>query len=968
MNSVIEFVVRFDEFVNVDLFRQGMYSVRGRFFYENDLDTSNAGREIDEKTGAVKEEKTFALPYNILSTNLDALPSKPTPSMRSLSTSPESSSASTSPTKNMSIPPFIDDRLQAFSTRSFRVQFCDQRESMNDACLFRLEVDASRRPPVFLELQLMFAEYNSKDEFARKAAPILDDYKLVATRLLILKDVYTQGIHWYTPVTFDDQHFALFHMVIHSTLIDFRFRPTLRSLSVKNQFGEQDVVFATITNLAQQLYDKGHRLPDGSYRPHTPGEMKRIADQNHAFYLKSLIHAYNQLAVAYAEFAGLQLPNTPFRIAPTGQFDMSLVKPLEFSSEVAVYQPRKSTTPTNEADGKVDRPPFRFPAVSNLSDRLGALTADSVANTITSDVATVAGSIFQLWSLFCTACVQTPAPITEYLRHKWDSRSKERAASCVFREVKAHKQLCEVAETDLAETHDRVAAVARKAPHIDAVSPLFVREQDAQSELENAVVFFDETYIEPSSLVAKKSNSLSVVESKEKAAEANRENVGTEANIDPQVSPKMQPHHNANADADADADANADADAGADVDTGTDTDAKVAVEADMPPSPTSPPVVEVRRSDDTEVDAHDIDEELSVTFTDHSLDREPVEVEPEARMQPSSSTTDLATDVADDLTPPSTPNPVTVKDTTSNNAVIDADIPAAADKKQTSKNRLREPILSRSQVELSYPGRHVFVLVHGYQGNSWDMRLFRNMLSMSFPHHVYLLSSCNQDDTECDIATLGQNLAEEVANFIHMNVSRHLGRLSFVAHSLGGLIVRSALACDELKPYLSKCYTFVTLATPHCGYLFSDNSILDTGMWLLKKWNKSVCLGQLSLTDTDNMEDSYVAKLSENNSLSHFRNVFLLSSLQDKYAPFHSARIELHDAAMSDPKRGPVFRKMAQNLQQSLENVIVKRLDISFVHRKRSVDTFIGRSAHIYFLDQRLYMRMLLMVYEQYFW
>jgi hypothetical protein len=55
---------------------------------------------------------------------------------------------------------------------------------------------------------------------------------------------------------------------------------------------------------------------------------------------------------------------------------------------------------------------------------------------------------------------------------------------------------------------------------------------------------------------------------------------------------------------------------------------------------------------------------------------------------------------------------------------------------------------------------------------------------------------------------------------------------SFVCHSLGGIVVRSALTCDIMIPYRRHCYTYVTLASPHCGYLYGDNSLLSTGMYV----------------------------------------------------------------------------------------------------------------------------------------
>lgn len=45
---------------------------------------------------------------------------------------------------------------------------------------------------------------------------------------------------------------------------------------------------------------------------------------------------------------------------------------------------------------------------------------------------------------------------------------------------------------------------------------------------------------------------------------------------------------------------------------------------------------------------------------------------------------------------------------------------------------------------------------------------------------------------------------------------RTLGRISFICHSLGGIVCRAAL------PYLSdfneKMFTFLSLAVPHLGY------------------------------------------------------------------------------------------------------------------------------------------------------
>lgn len=102
-------------------------------------------------------------------------------------------------------------------------------------------------------------------------------------------------------------------------------------------------------------------------------------------------------------------------------------------------------------------------------------------------------------------------------------------------------------------------------------------------------------------------------------------------------------------------------------------------------------------------------------------------------------------------------------------------------------------------------------------------------MSLICPDALMLLSSANEGDTEGDIAEMGVRLANEVNDFIQDNCSDSLGRLSFVAHSLGGIITRAALTAPAMEPYLCKCYTYMSLATPHCGYMFSANSLFNTG-------------------------------------------------------------------------------------------------------------------------------------------
>lgn len=66
-----------------------------------------------------------------------------------------------------------------------------------------------------------------------------------------------------------------------------------------------------------------------------------------------------------------------------------------------------------------------------------------------------------------------------------------------------------------------------------------------------------------------------------------------------------------------------------------------------------------------------------------------------------------------------------------------------------------------------------------------------------------------------------------------------------------------------MEPYLRHLYTYVSLCGPHLGYLYSSNSLFNSGLWLLKKFKNTQCIHQLTLTDNPDLQKTFFYKLSK---------------------------------------------------------------------------------------------------------
>ncbi|XP_017059674.1 uncharacterized protein LOC108100351 isoform X2 [Drosophila ficusphila] len=263
-------------------------------------------------------------------------------------------------------------------------------------------------------------------------------------------------------------------------------------------------------------------------------------------------------------------------------------------------------------------------------------------------------------------------------------------------------------------------------------------------------------------------------------------------------------------------------------------------------------------------------------------------------------------------------------------------------------------------------GMHLVICVHGLDGNSADLRLVRTYLELGLPgvNLEFLMSERNQGDTFSDFDTMTDRLVTEILYHID-SCALNPARISFVAHSLGTIIVRSALARPQMRPLLPRLHTFLSLSGPHLGTLYNTSGLVNMGMWFMQKWKKSGSLLQLCMRDTTDMRNCFLYRLSQRSTLHHFKNILLCGSSQDRYVPAHSARLELCKAAMRDSSSlGTIYREMVHNIIAPIlarPELTLARFDVHHA-LPHTANTLIGRAAHIAVLDSELFIEKFMLI------
>ena len=157
------------------------------------------------------------------------------------------------------------------------------------------------------------------------------------------------------------------------------------------------------------------------------------------------------------------------------------------------------------------------------------------------------------------------------------------------------------------------------------------------------------------------------------------------------------------------------------------------------------------------------------------------------------------------------------------------------------------------------------------------MRNLKNAIAIALPEAIFLQSTSNEGHTEGDIAEMGYRLSQEILQYIRENCpGNQLSRITLIGYSMGGVICRAAL--PYLDRFKDKFHGFISLCSPHLGYMYKTGKLVSAGLWFMKNWKKSVSLNQLTMTDHKNIEQTCLFELSKYKGLEWMKHVVLVSS------------------------------------------------------------------------------------------
>ncbi|KAJ3019175.1 UNVERIFIED_CONTAM: hypothetical protein HDU68_010799 [Siphonaria sp. JEL0065] len=229
------------------------------------------------------------------------------------------------------------------------------------------------------------------------------------------------------------------------------------------------------------------------------------------------------------------------------------------------------------------------------------------------------------------------------------------------------------------------------------------------------------------------------------------------------------------------------------------------------------------------------------------------------------------------------------------------------------------------------------------------------------------MSEVNEEHTLNDISVLADRLASEIVTHVREK-KIFVEKLSFVCHSLGGLIARCAIQTETMNPFREKFETFISLATPHLSLYFHNNSLVGSALKLYQFVGKSKCIDQLNLKDISGDPRSsllYKLAMGEENGLYKFKHVKFFGSPQDGYVPITSSLLNVSDLKARQGEDSDVSAMIDTVLEmaEKLSSIpSLEKFSVQFGTLFATNFDVLGRKAHIAMLTEPALMEMLVLL------
>ena len=166
---------------------------------------------------------------------------------------------------------------------------------------------------------------------------------------------------------------------------------------------------------------------------------------------------------------------------------------------------------------------------------------------------------------------------------------------------------------------------------------------------------------------------------------------------------------------------------------------------------------------------------------------------------------------------------------------------------------------------------HIVFILHGFKANPQDMKKVMDLITLTYPHvKCVLLHKCYSNAVQ-SLSYLAKQVAEEILvnlkSIEQQSKGQSIQRISFIAHSIGGLVFRLAITESSLSSYQSYFHLFLSLNVPHLGLMFA-NLTTEVGARLIQKFTESIQMSELLLRDHKDLRQTTIYKLAENNGMS----------------------------------------------------------------------------------------------------